>query len=322
MDRISMVRSLFLFATLSIPAGCSSIQGSQNSLEKVESATDDSSKYLSDQTVIDAFYASDNTARGGLDSQSYRNKIIAYRMLLINENYRDFVIELREARVGSGLLADTAVALLGLAGAVTGGATTKSALAAGTGAIGGIKGSFDKNAFYEKTLPALISQMDAARARVLTNLRAGSGKSSEEYPIAFALDDLSLLERAGSVDSAISDITQAAAQSAQDANQNLQDVTVFFSEPETDFVSSHRPAIESLANRVRRSENSAEVFRIVQDGPKFDRDSLLAQAKRVDSSGERRRSDIRVARRILVLWILGTKNLEQMNYWSGVTGKL
>lgn len=84
--------------------------------------------------------------------------------------------------------------LLGLnaAAAAIGGSAAMSAASAG---IVGAKGSVDKELFYQKTLPALIAQMEARRTGALLPIEQGLAKSDAEYSLHKALVDLSASEQ-------------------------------------------------------------------------------------------------------------------------------
>ncbi len=105
------------------------------------------------------------------------------------------------------------VAALGLsgAGAVAGGVTTKAILAAASTAVLGATGEVDKDLFYQKTMPALLAQMEANRAKILSDIKNQLTSPDSTYPLAAAIIDLNAYKEAGSVPGAISLVSQSAA---------------------------------------------------------------------------------------------------------------
>ncbi len=200
--------------------GCDSIQGNQS---PVFTAAEENAaaRNITTSKVVEEYFQKDAVKR-----QDFRDEIITRRMNAINTNYRVFITELREARAGTGLLADGTTTVLALLTAVIGGAGTKAALGAGTAAVGSAKGAFDKNVFYEKALAAVIAQMDTQRAIVTKEIRQGMKEPITNYPLISALDDLARLERAGSIESAIAGLTSAAERTARIEESKIQENTI------------------------------------------------------------------------------------------------
>ncbi|UIF89361.1 hypothetical protein [Cupriavidus sp. UYPR2.512] len=120
--------------------------------------------------------------------------------------------------------ADLTTLVLNGLGATTGTATAKAALAAASAGVIGAKGVINTDVFYQKTLPALVAQMQAGRQNVKVRIEAGGAKPVSEYSIDQALSDVSAYYVAGSVPSAISQITQQAAASQNDAIQKVEKI--------------------------------------------------------------------------------------------------
>ena len=74
-----------------------------------------------------------------------------------------------------------ALVLSGL-GATTGGAATKAALAAASAGVIGAQGVISKDLYYQRTVPALLAQMEANRARATLVILQGIQKSESDYP--------------------------------------------------------------------------------------------------------------------------------------------
>lgn len=103
----------------------------------------------------------------------------------------------------------TALVLNGL-GATTGNASVKSALAAASAGIIGAQGVINKDLYYQKTLPALIAQMDANREKIKASVLQKQSQTDSAYPLSRAEIDLDSLIDAGSLNNAVSNISQQA----------------------------------------------------------------------------------------------------------------
>ena len=151
------------------------------------------------------YYAASGPAR-----QALRDKIVYGRIHVYDIEFSLFVRALSANNnyfsVGSDF---TALAFSGLA-ATTGTAATKAALATVSSGVLAANGAVNKDLFYQKTVPAIVAQMEADRARVEAVILTGIGKSDAEYPLARAQLDLDTLNNAGSLNSAVVTITHDA----------------------------------------------------------------------------------------------------------------
>jgi hypothetical protein len=170
------------------------------------------------------YYDKDKSAA---ERQSLRDKIVLGRMHIYDMEFSLFVRALSANNnyfsVGSDL---TALAFSGLA-TTTGNAATKSALAAVSSGVLAANGTVNKDLFYQKTVPAIIAQMEADRSKVEATILAGLGKPIDAYSLARAQLDLDTLNDSGSLNAAVVTIThdagnaKAAAQAAVDANRSI-----------------------------------------------------------------------------------------------------
>ena len=150
-----------------------------------------------------------------------RNEIVLNRMRAYNIEFDNFQKNLwAEGNVistGGDLIA---LILSGL-GATTGGAGTKAALSAATAGIVGAQAAISRDLYYQRTLPALLAQMEANRAKVELTIMSGLAKLDNDYTLYKAEIDLKSLKTAGSMPSAVSVITQQASQNNQSAQAQL-----------------------------------------------------------------------------------------------------
>ena len=111
-------------------------------------------------------------------SVALRNKFTTGRVTMMNIRYIQFVRQLTAERQSL----DSAVAMLtlglNLAGTSAASAGTKTILAAIAAGVTGSKEVIDKNYFFEKTIPALVAQMNADRKKALIDRKSTRLNSS------------------------------------------------------------------------------------------------------------------------------------------------
>jgi len=153
--------------------------------------------------------------------QAIRDDIVLNRMHVYDMEFTLFVRDLSSANnilsLGSDL---TALTLNGL-GATTGDAPTKAALAAASGGVIAANGDVNKDIFYQKTVPAIIAQMEADRTKAETTILGGLAKPDSEYSLQRAELDLDTLNNAGSLNTAVSNITQQSGTAQAQSQQKM-----------------------------------------------------------------------------------------------------
>jgi len=155
--------------------------------------------------------------RGGLTQRQYRD-IVVYRQLeAIDLRYYEFEASLTSTYNTLDVAADLAVLVLSGFGATTGGAATKAASAG----IVGAKTVVQTDIFYQETLPALVVQMRASRQAALVTIKSGLATDVSKYSIDQAMSDVKTYYIAGTLPSAISQVTAQAAASLYAANKKL-----------------------------------------------------------------------------------------------------
>lgn len=156
--------------------------------------------------------------------KNVRNKMIDSRLALINLNYNQFIA--RFAVKKQSLDFGTEVTQLGLNLATTavGGEETKTILAAVASGVTGSKLALDKNFFFEKTVPVLISSMNAQRKVMLLPIVTGMKQNTDDYSFAQALSDLDAYYFAGTFVGALQAIQADAGNKEVKANEELNKV--------------------------------------------------------------------------------------------------
>jgi hypothetical protein len=204
----------FIAAGLACTAsGCASIDGYPNRLEYSQQYITEVGAYAAPDAVL-RYNALTDVAAATL----LRNNTVTARIFSIDANFHQFVRELTTQQNLSAVGVDWAAIGLASAGAVVGSAQTKAILAAISAGILGAKASVDKDIFYNKTIPALITLMEAQRKMVLAQIYTGLKKGAADYTLYQALADLDSYYNAGTINGALVGLTTAAGASSQEGS--------------------------------------------------------------------------------------------------------
>ena len=144
------------------------------------------------QVTVTGFYATKPNER--LDK---RNEFIGVRLTLMNIQYIKFIRRFAVDKAQLDTVADILVIGLDLAGTLVGAASTKAIIAAISGGTSASRTSINKKFFQQKTVPVLITAMNAERKKALIPILKGSGQTLEVYSFEQALSDLHIYYQAG-----------------------------------------------------------------------------------------------------------------------------
>ncbi len=158
----------------------------------------------------------------GPQTVATRNQFIAGRLTLINLQYIKFIRKFSASKAQLESAFDLLVTGVGLATTVTGGETVKAALGAVSAGLGATRTSIDKNFFYEKTVPVLITAMNAQRKTALIPILQGVKSDIDQYPLPMALTDLSEYYLAGTFTGALQAIEKDAGVKEAVAEQRIE----------------------------------------------------------------------------------------------------
>ena len=187
-------------------ASCAPIQGYPKDPEDTDATLLALTPYFNGSAEVDYLSTSDPALR-----MSKRNAIVLARIRGYDIEFADF--ERRLYGDGNVVNLSSDLAGLVLAGliATTGNAGTKAALGAAAGGILGANTAMNRDLYYQKTIPALLAQMEADRLKALTPITTGLKASDADYPLMQAYIDLDTYKNAGSIPGAITSINQSAA---------------------------------------------------------------------------------------------------------------
>ena len=201
-------------------AGCASVSGFPDRPENVKATLENLQKrYFLPGTDVLEEYKKQNTAE---EKRGYRNAVIYGQMQAIDIRFSEF----QEALYKEGIITNLSLDILGIgvgaAGATVIGGNTSRILSAVSAGIAGTQTAFNKNVYYERTMPALLALMEAERAKIRNQIEQSLLLSVEDYPIEKSLGDIGRYFNAGSIPGSIVVLTQDAGKAKQEAEDALK----------------------------------------------------------------------------------------------------
>ena len=210
-----VARLLLAAALATAMGGCSSLRGAP-----VRYANSDEVVKAINLTPEELATLQSATTEG--ERNHYQNKAIA----IIDQRYNQFVRDLLADRADASTAQSGATLAASTAGAFVDSVAAKTNYALFAAGVTGAFGIVDRNYFYEKTVPALVAAMGAARANVLLRMRSGQAEPLGAYDGVAALADIEDYFSAGTFLSAISEITTRAESDKQLALREVRTMTV------------------------------------------------------------------------------------------------
>jgi hypothetical protein len=211
----SLLRVAIVCGLIAGNSGCASIQGYPIDPENTDSTL------LSLKPYFDGTEEKNYIALAGNEAvrQQKRDEIVLARLRGYDIEFSAF----EKGLYGQGNTISTggdliALILAGLT-ATTGGTATKAALGAASAGVIGAQAAINKDLYYQRTIPALIAQMEASRAKAKLTIIQGLGRSDAKYSLMQAYLDLDVYKDAGSIPGAVSSVTQDAG-NAKEAAQS------------------------------------------------------------------------------------------------------
>lgn len=192
-------RALLMAALLLLAGGCSTLRGTP---VRYQPAAEIVAKInLVPQDLADLQAAASETERNQLQNKA---------MAVIDQQFHQFVRDLMADRSDASAAAAGTTLGASTAGAFVDSVKAKTNYALFAAGVVGAFGIVDKSYFYEKTVPALVAAMGAARANVLLRIRSSQRDAIGAYDGTAALADLEDYYSAGTVLAAIAEITARA----------------------------------------------------------------------------------------------------------------
>jgi len=203
-----------------------------------------------------------NNCEKNLDKQKiYRNQVINGRLYVIDHYYRVFIKKVQGERGAGNIGADLLVLGLNTAGIISSTKQLKDIFAALSLGVTGAKLSFDKNLYFEQTMPALVSQMDALRNEQLVLIRRSMKLDTPEYGLTDAFLDIRNYILAGTIVGAVIGIGESAGEQNAQAKKQLKQLVVPYQSDDSSEVIDNfwRPA------GVFNASNEKEILKWLKD---------------------------------------------------------
>ena len=206
-----------------------------------------------------------------------RNDIIDARLRAIDLRFGEYERGLYKEGVGFGVGTDWIALALNGAGSVTGASRALSAAAAG---VLGARASFEKQALYNMTMPAMLAQMVAKRREVLAHIRDGESQKVASYSLFRALNDIDDYAFAGTLPGAISEISNHAGVQATQANAELKAIQIV-----APVAKDFQDRREKIAEAIKAaSPSQLQLLQRLSDTEPSDADPLVNALNMVDSA--------------------------------------
>ena len=212
---LRLARQSQLIAFACILASCAPVIGYPHDPEDTEAVSASLASYFKPEAD------SEYDKLTGDQRQQRRNLIILSRMRAYDIAFDDFQKRLYGDGNAVSVGGDLILLILNGLGATTGSAATKAALAAASTGIVGAQAAISKDLYYQRTIPALLAQMQANRNQIKASILTGLEQPDAKYPLARAELDLEVLKNAGSIPGAIGNITQQAEQQNAEAQAKI-----------------------------------------------------------------------------------------------------
>jgi hypothetical protein len=303
-------RFLSLIACCLLHSGCSTVTGYPKSSQDDDTEISANAPYFA-ENVRSNEDAQDDAKRGGLTKQQYRDAVVYGRINVIDVRYFQFQRALTGTNNGFLSGADLTVLALNGLGATTGAASVKAALAAASAGVVGAKATVNTDLFYQKTLPALITQMNAGRQKQLATIKTGLTKSIDEYPLGEALNDVQNYYVAGTLPSAVEQVTSQAGASLTESGKTLTELR------NTSFVSSAPKQTDLLDRILKLTPAQALAVEKLMKPKLAERTPGLQQALKAQFPGLDAIGDGETAEKLLKAWIvLDDRTTAYQQEWS------
>lgn len=179
-------------------------------------------------TKFDTDYAAYNTA---VNDEKFelaklrRNEMIFQLKRNIDANYLEFENGLFIGKATSNILFDITELGAALAGTISNGERAKTIISSSLSMFKGSRKSAEINLFREKTTESLIQTMRASRSKRETKINIGLRNTVADYTLEESLGDLIDYFYAGSLSNALVELSQQAADKANDAKNEADDAT-------------------------------------------------------------------------------------------------
>ncbi|WP_018415375.1 hypothetical protein [Teredinibacter turnerae] len=291
--------------------GCASFDGGMPNLPyDIQEDLGVAKNQLSSYASVKAFYDD--------PKEINRNKYISAKLLTINYAYLEFVKDLTTEEAVIHSASEILVLALDIGATGSTVTTTKTALSGISSLIGGSRLSIDKNAYYEKSMTALVSGMNANRKEILVRLLDGMGKSLDSYPFEQAMSDINDYYQAGTIMSAISTLQKVSGTKEENADKAIKNILL---NRDKGFVSATKQAqVDSMLDDVDELADASALS--LASAPPIS-DPVVSTLVQARDPNNLRLTDASVAKQILKMQVIyWERNDTNLKLWRAAIAAL
>lgn len=209
-----MKKRVILLGLALVLNGCATIDSMPKPIFDSEKASKSVVSRYDYDLVLTAMSKMDDVER-----KAYRNRVLTAWLMALDSRYFDFRRDLSRnyklGNIGFDFL------LLGLTGAASVWGKAADDLASVATVTAGAKATVNRELYFEKTLPALISLMEAQRLQVRSEIIRGMSMGESVYTMEEGFADITRYQSAASIDGAIQLAAEIAAGEAQKARYDF-----------------------------------------------------------------------------------------------------
>ncbi|WP_425989816.1 hypothetical protein [Brevundimonas sp. TWP2-3-2] len=222
-----------VFAALMLSSGlsaCASLSGSAEPILDLQSQIALVRRDYPEHVIYRAFESDSSdcpadvqwpACRAGMSRAAYRNTVINLYVSSADAAYHQFRLSLSQELKGTAFGSNLAVLIINSVSIVSGD-SARRALAAGSAFLTGAQASVSRDLFIDRTLPTVLTAMEAARTRVKTDLVRGMSVGADEYPLFMAMNDIRRLQDQARLETAMEQLSQITGARADLENRTLQ----------------------------------------------------------------------------------------------------
>ena len=171
--------------------------------------------HYSSATSIASYYQQPET-------KARRDEFVIGRLTLYNLQYIKYIQSFALDRAQAESVFDITNLTLGVANTLVGGEADHAAITAATSLLSGSRLAIEKNFYNERTVPALVTQMNASRQAALVPILRGLKQDPSAYPLSQALVDLQGYYEAGTIQGALLEVQQQAGVKKAAADRQIE----------------------------------------------------------------------------------------------------
>jgi hypothetical protein len=163
----------------------------------------------------------------------------------------------------------------------------------------GANTAINKDLYYQKTIPALLAQMEANRLKAKLHILQGLAQPDSKYSLMLAYTDLDSYKSAGSIPAAISSVTQDAA----NAKEKAENSVITFMRTSTDILQfPNIQAVEVQLKILTSDQQFIDLAKTMEPNLAVRPAEIQRLVKTIDPSNARL-IDARKAKQVIKAWI-------------------